>query len=343
MAYDPADLRLPGWLLRLFDALIRVHVPLAPGWRIAMTRSGVMVVLAMLGVWAAALYSGNNLLYLCGAMLTGLVAAVVLQGAALLRSIPAPADMALPVLEAGQVHVLRKHFPLTAGAAAMVDISWPFGDGRFDLQGRCSGNRVLISGRLRTDRRGVFALEKACLSSEAPLGLLKLSKYSASACNVYVLPAAVPWQAEPAAGAQDAALRDGDEWRDLRAYVPGDALARVHWRKVAAHAQVNSRDWSVKRFATDQSALKSAHLCVDLTLPEQADASDFERLLGKAWYWLQQQRGRPGSFALGQQLFDTGEDEQVVSAMRALAACRPDNRGVADGASMLLSLVGSRA
>jgi len=77
-------------------------------------------------------------------------------------------------------------------------------------------------------------------------------------------------------------------------------------------------------------------------LPVHANMHDFEQLLGKAWYWLQQQRGRPGRFILGQQVFDTGDDEQVASAMRALAACCPDNRGVAAGKGVLLSLVEGR-
>ncbi|RMG81653.1 MAG: hypothetical protein D6712_15870, partial [Chloroflexi bacterium] len=69
MAYDPADLRLPPWLLRLFDALVRVRLPVGPKWRLGLTRPGVMYALALFGIWAAAFYSGNNLLYLCGSVL----------------------------------------------------------------------------------------------------------------------------------------------------------------------------------------------------------------------------------------------------------------------------------
>lgn len=342
MAYDPADLRLPGWLLRLFDALIRLRLPLTSGWSIAMTRAGVMFMLALIGVWAASFYSGNNLLYLCGAVLTGIVSAAVIQGMRLLRRMPAVGDMKLPLLEVKQVHVLRQDLPLPGGTSAMIDILGSYAAGAFNLQARCENDAVRISGRLRASRRGVFQLEYLRLQSEAPLGLFNIEFRQSSEYQIYVLPEAVPWQASALSGAHGQGMRDGDEWRDLRSYVPGDALSRVHWRKVAANARTDTLAWTVKRFADDESNQDVSHLRVDLRIPPQSKHEDFERLLGKAWFWLQQQRGRPGSLMLGRKLFDIADEQQINRAMRALASCRPETMAPAAGPGLLLSIYEAR-
>ncbi|MFQ5519112.1 MAG: hypothetical protein ACE5E3_03825 [Mariprofundus sp.] len=148
MAYDPADLKLPPWLLKLLDGLIAWRMPLAPGWLFGMTRAGVMFIAAMLGIWAAAFYSGNNLLYLCAAMMTAMLLAACLQAIQLLKSFPPLPE--LPMLQAGQATLLRLPFSdataFTVPGSAIVEINWQNEAGRFLLSGRCSSAKIRMDG-----------------------------------------------------------------------------------------------------------------------------------------------------------------------------------------------------
>jgi len=337
MAYDPADLRLPGWLLRFLDVLIRIRLPFAPGWSIGMTRPGVMFVLALFGVWGAAFYSGNNLLYLCASVLLVICVAAVIQGVRLLHRFPAFETLMLPVLEVNQIQVIRQALPMLAGVAAMVRMQWHNMAGDFELSGRCTGGQALISGRLQPAKRGLFEVGAIRLSSEAPLGLFGLAHQRSGKSRMVVMPSSIPWQAAGGRQAEGQGLRDGDEWRDLRSYVPGDPLSRVHWRKAASNVQTD-RFWTVKRFASGGETAAAAYLRVDLRMPVHLDEAAFEQLLGKAWFWLQQYRGQTGGFVLGQQAFDTADEASVRQAMAAIAASRPGHAARA-GEGPLLSII----
>jgi len=337
MAYDPADLRLPSWLLRLLDALIRLRLPVGPGWRLSMTRPGVMYVLAVIGVWAAALYSGNNLLYLCGAVLLALGVIALWQGRRLLKHFPDLDE--LPVFEAHEPQVLRRHLACSTESAAVVGVHWCNEAGDFNLLGRYGRDGLLLVGRARPEKRGLFALDRVRLSSEAPLGLFRLERMAGMGGELVVLPKSVPWQMASFNAGDGLSHRDGDEWRDLRGYVPGDALSRVHWRKAAGHAG-NDRAWTVKRFSAEGRNESSDTLRVDLRLPKHVEQAAFDALLGKAWFWLQQHRQQPGRLLLGNESYDTASAAHCLQAMRALAACHPEDITPASGEGMLLSLAG---
>jgi hypothetical protein len=336
MAYDPADLRLPGWLLRFLDALIRINVPLAPGWLIGLTRPGVMFVFALFGVWAAAFYSGNNLLYLCASVLLVLSLAAVLQCVRLLKTFPGIDTLAVPVLERDQIRVVRQQLFLPVGMAAIVRLHWQNAAGDFELSGRCSADHVLLSGRLRAAKRGVFSIDKIRFGSEAPLGLFRLTHQRLCDTRIIVLPSSVPWQTVAFLHAEGQGLKEGDEWWDLRSYVPGDPLSRVHWRKAASNVQ-SDHLWTVKRFGSGGDASETQSLRVDLRLPVHQGEISFEHLLGKAWFWLQQHRGKRGMLVLGQQTFDIGDEASVQKAMQAIASCVPGQAAKA-GDGPLLSL-----
>ncbi len=337
MAYDPADLRLPGWLLRLLDALIRLRVPLYPGWQLSMTRPGVMFLLAVTGVWAAAFYSGNNLLYLCGAVLLALGTVALWQGRRLLKHFP---DLdKLPVFEAHEPQVLRRHQVCSPESAAVVAVHGCNEAGDFELLGRYGHDGLLLVGRVRPDKRGLFTLDQVRLSSEAPLGLFRLERLADMGAELIVLPKSVPWQMASFSAGDGFSHRDGDEWRDLRGYVPGDALSKVHWRKAAGHVG-NDRAWTVKRFSAEGRNESGDILRVDLRLPKHVEQAAFEALLGKAWFWLQEHRQQPGRLYLGRESYDTASAEACLAAMRALASCHPQDAGPASGEGMLLSLAG---
>lgn len=343
MAYDPADLHLPAWLLRLLDAAVRIRLPLAPSWYIGFTRPGVLFMGALAGVWAAAVYSGNNLLYLCGAMLLSLLLVGVGTAMYLLRSVPTVARYMPEAMHAGSPRVLRESMDFSSSFVAMVDIAWQ-ADAPAEasaqaasLRLRCMRGEGLLTGILRGDRRGVFQLSRQILTTEAPLGMWRLQYQRREAWDAVVLPAQVPWQFGMEAGrAQQQTVKEGDEWRDLRAYVPGDVLARVHWRKV-----MHGGDWLVKRFAGGEQEQARDMLRVDLRLPAGLGHPAFERLLGRASFWLDQRLAAEpihGTLILGRQRFDLDDTEQRQRGLRALAAAMPETLPPAGEGGMLLSL-----
>ncbi len=349
MAYDPAELKLPAWLLKLLNALIWLRLPVTPGWRLGMTRPGVMFVAALVAIWAAAFYSANNLLYLCGAMMLALMAAAVAQAALLLRQFPDMQDT-LPLLEAGQATALRQPLPASdttgrgrAGLniSAVVDVSWAHAGHNFALVGRGAGRQMQLYGTLHTARRGVFHIVALQLHTSAPLGLFVLTCKRHDPFDMIVLPAPAQWAFRLAgfsgsSGVDAAGDRadEGDQWRDLRPYAPGDALARVHWRK----ADGDIRHWVVKRFDSASDAAECNLLRVDLRMPAGVDGAAFEQLLGRAYCWARQHEGVAATLVLGQAVFELAEPEQYRLSMCALAAAQPEPGPPAGQGGLLLHL-----
>jgi len=327
MAYDPAELRLPRSLLFLFDFLIRIRLPVWPGWHIGTTRAGALYMAAMLGVWAAALYSGNNLLYLCGAMLLSLAAGALWHAVRLLNQVPRLAPFMPESGTAGTTAVLRQQLPLRFSSAACVDVSWQ-GEHPVMAVIRYTPEGSFLAGRLPAMARGVFDYSAQRLGTEAPLGMWRLEYERQDAWRWAVLPVPVAWSGvglELQRGEET--HREGDEWRDLRAYVRGDPMSRIHWRKAF------QGDWSVKRFGDGCATAQRKLLRVDLR--GQAGGG-FEQLLGKACFWM---RSCPqGTLTLGRQTFDLSDAAQSGRAMLALADAVPETVPPAGEGGILLSM-----
>ncbi len=111
-----------------------------------MTRPGVIFVAALTGIWAAALYSGNNLLYLCGAALLALAAGAIWRGIRLLHGLP-NLQAQLPLLEACAARVLREPLRMQQpDSPAVIAVKLPDEGGelfsRYALQIRCAGGQA---------------------------------------------------------------------------------------------------------------------------------------------------------------------------------------------------------
>lgn len=341
MAYDPADLKLPAWLLGLLDRVVRMHLPLTPRWRLGFTRPGIIFVAGLSGIWAAAFYSGNNLLYLCGAMLLSLMLAALLQGANLLRRLPMPV---LPVLQAGETRVLHQTIPLPTlvVCSGVVAVTCAVGGELLHLSARCHGHELRWDARLRPDRRGLFVAREMLLSSAAPLGLFVLGCRRSVAIEVLVLPVPVAWLQADGSG-DEAGGFSGDEWHDLRAYVAGDSPSRIHWRR----AQGEPLSWAVKRFSAADERQVKARLRVDLRLPPGMPVSAFEQLIGQVWFWVKQHggecdipgSGQPAELIIGEDYFDLADAAQYQSALRTIAGATPAQQPPAESDGLLLSLV----
>jgi len=278
------------------------------------------------GVWAAALYSGNNLLYLCGAMLLMLAVAALVVAGLLLARMPSLAT-AMPAFgEAGAPGVIRHEFPYTFPFAACVEARWKEG---VSATVHCLPEGSHMQAHLLPLSRGLYVFGTYWLTTEAPLGLWRLEHMRHDAWEHAVLPAPVAWTgAAMGSSVQPGTVfREGDEWWDLRAYVRGDPLSRVHWRKAAMG------EWAVKRFGGGHAVTETALLRVDL----QGPAGDaFEHLLGRAYFWMCSRRA--GRCVLGSRTFDLAGPDGRQAACRALAAARPETTSPAGHGGLLLAL-----
>ncbi|MDQ6991425.1 MAG: DUF58 domain-containing protein [Mariprofundaceae bacterium] len=334
MAYNPSDLRLPPWLLKLLNALIRLRIPIAPHWNIGMTRAGGLMFFSLLGLWSAAFYSGNNLLYLCGGMLFSIAFLACIQGIQILRHVPKFGHILPTVLEQGIPHILRQQQTIATSTSAMIEVVWNQPD--IHMQINMQTKHMTIMAHLFPEQRACTSIAQQHLSTAAPLGLWQIEYQRQDAALWLVLAAPIAWSETQSLGEVTASQRiEGDEYDDLRAYVAGDSIARIHWRK----STLNPDTWRIKRFTQAQPSHHQKHVRVDLRLPSYASAQDFDRLLGMAWYWLKKQgQYSHEHFILGQQYFDLAVPTDYQAAIKALAQAQSESTPPLQGEGMLLSL-----
>jgi len=326
MAYDPADLRLPAWLMSALDRLVRLHIPLGSGWHIGLTRPGAIFLVTQAGVVAAALYSGNNLLYLCAAMLLSMGGLALIRGFLLLRLIPDLGAYMPETSTAQSVLVVHREIPaVRSGFAAYIDACW-------EGEGYTTGipirytETALMQLRLPVPHRSLHHFSRLKVSTEAPLGLWRLSRAMQTSGWIWaVVPASIDLPA-----ALQTNLAESGDWHDLRAYARGDAPSRIHWRK---STYGTASDWVVKRFANGEPLQANRVLRVDL---RGSPGPEFENLLAGVATWM---RLHPqGRVLLGSEAFNLADAVERLQAWRSLAAASPGNAPPAGSGGLLLSV-----
>lgn len=335
MAYDPSDLRLPPWLLHLLDGLIAIRIPIGGFWHIGMTRAGTLMFFSLFGLWAAALYSGNNLLYLCGSMLSAIALTALWQGIQTLRHCPKFGDFLPDYIACEQPFILRQRIEYTRKTSALLHVAWA--NTEIQLHARLSADESLFMGQIYAHKRQYTKLEKQYLKTSAPLGLWEITRQRQDPALWVVLPKSIAWSASQYQSQNIGhhnlePLYEGDEYHDLRAYAAGDSPSRIHWRK----STLEPASWRIKHFSQQTQQPKEAHLCVDLRLPKHLTNSHeqlaaFEALLARTWHWLQNQissnQSPPASIHLnlGQQDFDCSKAQALQAAIHAIAAAKPEH------------------
>jgi len=336
MAYDPADLKLPHWLLVFLDWGIRLRFPVWPGWHAGMTRPGALYASMIVGIAAAAFYSGNNLLYLCAAMLVSLAIAAFVYGVLVLLAVPDFSACMPEVSTTGSAIVARRSLTGRIIMPAFIRAVW-LGDTRnMECTIRFAKEGILLV-QLRASCRGLFSFPSLQLSTEAPLGLWRLERRVDTVCWTWaVIPEAVPVSGFPsrrAYHAGEAGSHEGEEWRDLRGYYPGDMPSRIHWRKSLA-SEWGIGAWMVKRFAQPEAADAEKVLRVDL---RGHVGPAFERLLGQVVSWIQEYP--EGRLILGRKEFDPGREKCRQPLWQAIALAQPESDPPAGDGGILLSIV----
>lgn len=218
------------------------------------TGEGRLFVLMTLGVGAAAVNTGNNLLYLVlGLMLSliilsGALSDLVLFGVAARRRLPQRAFARAPCLIELELTNLKRWLPsFSLSAADELDEgkAQPGGPRTYFL--KIDGRSSQRAGYLRTpERRGRLRLARVRLATRYPFGFFDKWRSVECADELLVLPAivAVPdleRRLDALLGhdaAHDEARRrareQGNELAGLRPHREGDEARAIHWRRSAA-------------------------------------------------------------------------------------------------------------
>ena len=145
------------------------------------------------------------------------------------------------------------------------------------------GRTARAAYRLPTRKRGKIAVGPLQLTRSDVLGLASRTVNAAPMTSVLVLPR---WErvAVPGSGPDRGLLgqhlrmralgRQGDEFRSLREYVPGDDLRRIHWR-----ASARGEDLKVRE--TEVQGTRSLAVVLDLLASSHSPES-FERAISAA-------------------------------------------------------------
>ena len=213
--------------------------------RLRATRAGWCFIAIVFGVGFAALNTGNNLLYLVLALmlaflvLSGILSESSLRGIRVERLLPRELFAGAP-----NRIVLRLHNDQKRNAAFAVTLEDRIEvDDEGSAAGRCFALRVGAgassdrSYRFEPEARGDVRFVGVRASTRFPFGLFVKSRELDLPRSALVYPEIVPVTVERGVAATReaddrpaGATPDGDEIAGLRDLVPGDSVARVHWR-----------------------------------------------------------------------------------------------------------------
>lgn len=315
-----AEVPLPPWFRHLLGWLVQRR------WRwgslrLGLTEGGWILAGSVLGAWAAAISSGNNLLVLAAALGSGVLLAALVETLRLMRRVSADGLCGSWLVEPGQT-IERPLASLGMPARLFVRASIPV-----QMEIRDDGVQALLRLAVPAQApRGVYFLKGGVLVTSSPAGVFVVERVLAEATEIVIPPMPHPLPE----GVQRA--QDGMSFEDLRRYAPGDALARVHWRRAAGRAPEH---WLVKHFAEEAQAAATA-LTVDLRLHGHP-ASALEALLGAAW--AEVRKGRLRRLRVGARTAEL--QGGILSAARLLARARPEQTPPPVVEGRLLSLAGA--
>ncbi len=217
------------------------------------TREGRVFVLVTLGVGAAAVNTGNNLLYLVLGMLlslivlSGVLSELVLRHVSVQRRLPRRAFAGSPSLVELSVHNEKRRFPSYSIEVEDVAPGEP-SDRRCYFLKVGAGETQSASYRRTPGRRGVLRFAEVRVRTRYPFGLFEKTRRLALEDELVVYPALAP-VARPVSGLSQRGpdvptprRGHGNEPSDLREYRDGDEARSIHWRRTASLGRVVVRE-----------------------------------------------------------------------------------------------------
>lgn len=294
--------------------------------RLRVTPEGKAFILITLGVGAAAINTGNNLLYLALSMNLSLIVVSGFLSEWTLRRVSLsvrPASEAFAGEEAFlavSCSTAGKRFPAISLSARLrldggiLTVRFP------DIAARGSATRVIP---FHPARRGRTVTVEASLSTRFPFSLFEKSADMELAADVVVYPRPLPPDRLPrgnrdnrTAGAPRPSGRPGAFLRGAREHLPADPVRDIHWKASARMGR-----WMVKEREAEGAST------VDLRVPLPCAAEEFEIRLSEACGAVidLERRGVPYRLWIGNRMCaDARNAGNRTAALAALASARRD-------------------
>ena len=256
--------------------LARMWRALRPPRRLRFTREGRYFVAIAIGIGAAAVNTGNNLLYLIlGWMLSFIVASGVLseltmRGLKVRRRPP-------PRMHADQPFLMEISVENQKESMASYSIEIEDLDKGTPLDKKCfflkvpPGRTQRTSYRHRFAKRGLYRLSGFRIGTKFPFALFRKSRVLVEEDELLVFPAvyAVKTPAprsRHAEGTLVSRLGRAGEFFGLREYRQGDDRRDIHWRTTARTGRTVVREY-------EEESQKRVTLLIDNALPDDAPAA----------------------------------------------------------------------
>ena len=245
--------------------------------KLKFTREGRIFILVTLGVGAAAVNTGNNLLYLVLGMLlslivlSGVLSEQVLQRLTVSRRLPRRAFAGTPALVELAVRNDKPRVPSYSIELEDIAPAEPTDRRCYFLKIGPGDEQVAAYPRL-AQKRGVLRLEEITVRTRYPFGLFEKSRTLDLEDELLVYPALAHGAArEPGLGhagpdVSTARLGVGVEVAGLRDYREGDEARAIHWRRTASLGRVVVRE-------RQRDAARRVTLLLDEARPADADAA----------------------------------------------------------------------
>jgi uncharacterized protein (DUF58 family) len=296
------------------------------------TREGWWFLGATLLVGAAAVDAGINLYFLTfGMMVCLLIAGIALSeiglaGLRVKRVLPPAVHAGTPYLMGITLENTKRRLPAFSIEVEDLIAGRP-------IEKRCyflklpAGRQQETAYRHTMARRGRYRLSGFRLATKFPFGLVQRARAVDDGDDLWVYPALGPVSpallrglpGRAAAGPDLAPSRQG-EFRELRAYRPGDEPRDIHWRSSARRGVL-----LVREMEDEQS--RQATVVLDNDPALASDAAAFERAVSQAAGLCVELARRGFSTALAVRGGDVPPDvgpAHIARIMRVLAVIAPD-------------------
>lgn len=303
---------LPGTLRERLRPPRGLQVTHAGKWFLALT----------LGVGAAAVNTGNNLVYLAFSMnlsliiVSGVLSEWTLRGTSVQVRHASEAFAAADCLLALTCSASGKRFPAMAISAA-VAVAGDGGTVRFpDIPAGRSVTRLVT---FRPARRGPVPAFPCTISTRFPFALFEKSlRVEIPAGRLIVYPEPAPPGEERGDGSEDApdggaspAGRQGPQPRGAREHMPADPVRDIHWK-----ASAKAGKWMVKEREAEPARVP------DIRIPACPPGDELERRLSGACGRILrlERQGRPFRLWIGGRLaVDASHPDRRRRALSLLA------------------------
>lgn len=245
--------------------------------RLRFTREGRVYLLATLGVGAAAVNTGNNLLFMVLGLLlslivlSGVLSEVALRKLRVRRRLPRRAFAGTPCLVELEVHNEKARAPSYSIELEDLVEGQATEEGCYFLK-VAAGQSETGAYRYDAARRGRLRFTGVSVKTRYPFGLFEKSRELEVVDELVVYPAVAadaPPPLDPGAIGREAPTRrhgPGTEVDGLREYREGDEARAIHWRRTASLGRTVVRDRRV-------DAARRVTLPVDEGRPRGASAA----------------------------------------------------------------------